>query len=183
MRHRGFTLIELLVGLAIVVILILIGMPALNQSLDSSRLKAAATSFSSGLQYARSQAVSRNEPVRFMSELNGAAVSAGWAVATLAAPATILQSRSRNEGAATRVNVAANAGFVGVQFNGLGAATLIDAAGTAVVANPGIFAFTSPEGACAANGGTVRCLDVRLTPGGQIRLCDPAAAASDTRAC
>lgn len=183
MNSRGFTLVELMVGLAIVAIAMVLGIPTLNQFLDSSRLKAAATSFSSGLQYARSQAVARNEPVLFSAEMNGAALSAGWSVATVAAPATVLQARSRNEGAATRVNIAANAAFTGVRFNGLGAATFVDGAGAVVAANPGAFAFTSPDNACVAAAGPIRCLDVRVSPGGQVRLCDPAATAGDSRAC
>lgn len=172
MRHRGFTLIELMVGLAILAILLVLGIPTMTHFLDSSRLKAATTSFSSGLQYARSQAVSRNERVQFTS--NGA----GWSVATVAAPLVVLQSRSNTEGGATRVNMAEGSGVASAIFNGLGAS--IKADGTPQVQL--LFSFTSPDNACAPTG-PIRCLDVRVSPAGQVRLCDPAAAAGDSRAC
>lgn len=173
MRHRGFTLIELMIGLAIVAILLVLGMPALSQFLDSSRLKAAATSFSSGLQYARSQAVSRNERVQFTS--NGA----GWSVATVAAPSVVLQSRSNAEGGATRVNMAEGSDIASAIFNGLGAS--IKADGTPQVQL--VYSFTSPDNGCVSAAGPIRCLEVRVSPAGQVRLCDPAAAAGDSRAC
>ncbi|MCC6472780.1 MAG: hypothetical protein IT514_03450, partial [Burkholderiales bacterium] len=44
---------------------------------------------------------------------------------------------------------------------------------------------TNPSGgACAADGGPMRCLNVLVSPGGQIKMCDPAVAATgDTRRC
>lgn len=173
MNSRGFTLIELMIGLAIVAIALVLGIPSLNQFLDSSRLKAAATSFSSGLQYARSQAVARNERVQFTS--NGA----GWSVATVAAPGTVLQSRANTEGGATRVNMAEASGLTTAIFNGLGAS--IKADGTAQVQL--VFSFSSPDNACVSAAGPIRCLDVRVSPAGQVRLCDPAVAAGDSRGC
>ena len=177
--HRGFTLIELLVGIAIVAMLLVLAMPSVFNMLDSSRLKAAASSFSSGIQFARAQAISRNQLVRFRPVVAGN-LTAGWEV--LDAGGVVLQSRSQDEGMATRVTVAASAGFVAVRFNGLGAATFIDGAGAAVAVNPAVYTFSSPVAACAP-GGPIRCLTIRVSSAGQTRLCDPASAAGDSRAC
>jgi type IV fimbrial biogenesis protein FimT len=52
-----------------------------------------------------------------------------------------------------------------------------------------VFSFTHPgAGACRADGGPVRCLNIVVTTGGRARLCDPGLtdeqlAAKDTRAC
>ena len=44
--------------------------------------------------------------------------------------------------------------------------------------------ITNPAGgACATAGGTMRCQQIRIRPGGQVFLCDPAAAVDDNRAC
>ncbi|HRF12932.1 MAG: putative major pilin subunit [Candidatus Accumulibacter phosphatis] len=60
--------------------------------------------------------------------------------------------------------------------------------GTTLVA-PAVYSFTNPvAGACHADGGPIRCLNVFITTGGGARLCDPGLtaaqkAAGDTRAC
>ena len=55
----------------------------------------------------------------------------------------------------------------------------------ATVGGAAEFNISNPNGgACAANGGPMRCLRVRVEVGGRIKLCDPAATtAGDTRAC
>ena len=46
------------------------------------------------------------------------------------------------------------------------------------------FRITNPNGgACVADGGPMRCLWVAVTAAGQVRMCDPAVAAGDPRAC
>lgn len=184
----GFTLIELAVGLAIVSILLVIGMPTLNALLDSSRLKSAASGFSAGIQLARAQAISRNQSVTFLPAIAGGSLTAGWAVWNVGG-AQALESKSVEESSGQRVQVTSldstgNAvGVESITFNGLGSAVFRDTAGAVVVVNPAVFAFTSNSGACYP-GGSVRCLDVRVTSAGQVRLCDPAVTvAGDTRIC
>ncbi len=187
----GFTLIELAIGLAIVSILLVLGMPTLNSVLDSSRLKSAASGFSSGIQLARAQAISRNQPVNFLPAISGGNLSAGWAIWNTGGTQA-LESKSVQESSGQQVVVTAldsTRSAVDVQsvtFNGLGRATFLDSAGAAVTVNPAVFAFSSRSGACYASngsGGSIRCLDVRVTQAGQIRLCDPQVAAGDSRQC
>lgn len=63
-----------------------------------------------------------------------------------------------------------------ITFNGLGGTKLSSAA---------IFNISSvnPGDACIANSGAIRCLRVTVSVAGQVKLCDPAVPASDTRAC
>jgi type IV fimbrial biogenesis protein FimT len=187
----GFTLIELAVGLAIVSILLVLGMPTFNALLDSSRLKSAASGFSSGIQLARAQAISSNQQVNFIPALSGSDLSAGWSIWNTGG-AQAIESKSAQESSGQMVLVAAldsTRAAVDVQsitFNGLGGAVFRDSAGAPVVINPVIFAFSSRSGACYLSngtGGSIRCLDVRVTPAGQIRLCDPQVAAGDSRQC
>jgi type IV fimbrial biogenesis protein FimT len=49
-----------------------------------------------------------------------------------------------------------------------------------------VFAVTNPAGgACKTAGGDepMRCLNIVVTPGGRVRMCDPSVAGPDTRAC
>lgn len=61
--------------------------------------------------------------------------------------------------------------------------------GGTTLASTAVYTFTNPAaGACHADGGPIRCLNVFITTGGGARLCDPGLtaaqkAAGDTRAC
>lgn len=182
-RKAGFTLIELAVGLAVVSILLVMGMPTLMSVLDSTRIRSAASGFNAGVQFARAQAISRNVAVDFVPVQLGGALTPGWTVSVRGG--AVIESRPVQEGSAQTVQVGNNAsGVESITFNGLGAAVFRDSAGAAVTGvNPVVFSFSLPAVACAANGGQVRCLDVRVSTAGQNRLCDPVAVAGDTRAC
>ncbi|MCK6391413.1 MAG: GspH/FimT family pseudopilin [Azonexus sp.] len=191
MFERGFTLIELLIGLAVVGVLLALGVPLVQDAFVNARLKAAATAFSSGIQYARSQAVSGNETVWFRQQPAG---SLGWQVvlpkndarqlvsdpSKLRDQDEVIQERAAGESGSSSVTV----GFVGtpftrIEFNGLGRANFVGggAVGEYRISNP-------THGACVDAGGPVRCLNIAISQGGQVRLCDPAVTDSaDTRHC
>ena len=82
--------------------------------------------------------------------------------------------RAQTEASPVLINSATSS----ITFNGLGGTTLAAAA---------TFQFTNPSAGNCSSGspaGPIRCLNVRVSPGGQAKLCDPAIAdASDTRAC
>jgi type IV fimbrial biogenesis protein FimT len=63
-RSRGFTLIEMLVTVAIIVILLTVVAPSFTGYLATKRVDGLMTEFGTDLQYARSEAVARNAPVR-----------------------------------------------------------------------------------------------------------------------
>ena len=159
-QHAGFTLIELMIGLVILAILLSLGMPAFTGILESSRTKAAASGFAMGLQRARAEAISRNTQVTFTPSGAGWAMSAGGAD---------FDTKNFAESSGGLVTVTPNTAVI---FDGFGRmqppAAAVD------------FDFSGPSGC----GGGIRCLRVRVSTGGQVRVCDPAVTnTADTRSC
>lgn len=190
-RERGFSLIELMIGLAVLGIVIMVGLPNLTTWIQNAQIKTAAEGVQAGLQYARAEALRRNASVRFQfvnSLTNSCALSTAGTnfVVSLTDPSgacstapsdagPVLQTRSGAEGSQNAA-IAATGGSL-VTFNGLG--RLVGAGNFTQVniTNPG-------AGTCQASGGTMRCLRLVVTTGGQIRMCDPAVTeATDPRYC
>ncbi len=196
--QRGFTLIEMMIGLVIMAIILMVALPAFTIFLQNQQIRNAAESTLSGLNLARTEAVRRNQPVRFqfVSDLTAgcalAANSLAWVV-SLADPTgacdvapsetvapQIVQKRSGTEG--VRNAVVATLGGTTATFNGIG---MLAGAGITQVD------FTNSTGVCEhvdpANG-TMRCLRILVSTGGQARMCDPKVVAPvlpdvDPRAC
>ena len=162
-RTRGFTLIEIMVGLAIMAFLLLMAMPSFKVHLLDTKIRGAAQSYYDGAQLARSEALRRNQDVTLtLSGLNRA-----WDVAQ--GGNTIY---NKSEEAAANLTVQAN--VTSVTFNGTGEAS---------VANT--VQFQSGNTAeCIAGNGSQRCLNVIISTGGQVRMCDPTVTeAGDNRKC
>ena len=69
-------------------------------------------------------------------------------------------------------------------FTPLGRVTTTGASPTLGAGNLAIYTVSNPTtGTCVTAGGAMRCLAVRVTTAGQIRMCDPAVGAGDARAC
>jgi type IV fimbrial biogenesis protein FimT len=192
--QRGVTLIELMIGLAIVALVLFVAVPSFGIFLQNSQIRNAAGSVLDGLQLARNEAIRRNTPVRFqfVSDLTSACAlsttSLAWVVsqadpsgACNAAPSDtaapqLIQSRSATEGTSNaRITVAGGSNVI---FNGLGRVqgagiTQVDVtntSGTCIYANP--------------TTGTMRCMRIFVSTGGQSRMCDPQVTASnDPRKC
>ena len=54
---------------------------------------------------------------------------------------------------------------------------------TAGTITAGVNVASATGGLCLASGGPIRCLQIIVTLGGQIRMCDPALAVGDAQAC
>lgn len=202
-RQRGVSLVEGIIALAIMGILMAMAVPAFGPWITGTRIRATAESMLAGLQYARSEATTRNTQVRFQTTTSLDAscafstTSANWLVDVVtadindlvegrcnAAPSdtvapTILQVRSATE---TGTGVVIASGASQIIFNGLGRQVPIAPATAAANVSIDI----TPEatrGACVASGGKVTCLRIVVTPGGLVRMCNPAAASSDPQAC
>jgi type IV fimbrial biogenesis protein FimT len=175
MRTRssaGMTLIELLIGFIIVGILLALGVPSFSAWLQNVQVRNAAESVLNGLQLARSNAVSRNKLVSFTM----AGPDSSWSV-TIVTPSAVepalVQSRSAVEGTPNAVIATTDPT---ITFDGLGK-TSLPAAATIQVTNP-------TGGACGAGSGNMRCLNITVAVGGQIKMCDPqVATAGDSRKC
>ncbi len=193
--ERGVTLIELMVGLAIVALVLFVAVPSFGIFLQNSQIRNAASSVLDGLQLARNEAIRRNAPVQFefVTDLTAACVpsttSLAWVVSQAdpagacdVAPSEtvapqIIQSRSATEGTGNaRANVPS--GGPTVVFNGLGRVQgasflevdISNTSGTCVDADP--------------TNGTMRCMHIIVTTGGEARMCDPKVSdATDPRKC
>lgn len=201
-RARGMTLVELMVGIAIVAIALMFGIPSFAGWLGNTRIRSTAEALQNGLQFARAEAVRRDSPVRFQlvdTLTNSCALSTTgpyWAVnltasttpagacanATSDTASPYLLSTSPVVSSAAVTSLTGSRAAVG--FDGLGRLTAIT--------NPasGIGTLTikvsSSSASCLASGGTARCLNVVVSPAGEVRMCDPSRAtssASDPLSC
>ena len=188
--QRGFSLVELATAMTIIAILMMLGMPSFSEYINNARLGAVAQSFYTGLSQARSEAIRRNVPVEFvMTNLPigpgienalgaGDVTGKSWVIRSQTvnpgpydSPAIETKSALEGGGSTPRVTILATAPIV--RFNGLGAAT----------AGVGTIAIENPSAGLCVPAGPVRCWNIVVAPGGQVRLCDPAASVGDTRSC
>ena len=202
-KPAGFSLIELLIAIAIMGILLSLGIPAFNTYISNAKLRATAQSFLAGVQQARGEAVRRNANVDFvLTDTDFSATFANdniesasgqnWFIRTNGTVLTRtfvegkygVEGSGRATGATSPVQVAGSA--CSVTFGSLGSMTAVTSGSPCVTAaaTAVTFAFSNPTGGACAPAGQMRCLNVRVSAGGQARLCDPAATATgDTRGC
>ncbi|MDR7331074.1 GspH/FimT family pseudopilin [Roseateles asaccharophilus] len=201
--QRGVGLIEVMVAVVIMAIIMAVAAPNFGPWIAGARIRATAESLLAGLQYAKSEATTRNTRVRFQLTTSlGAdcvrdARAANWVVDVVDADAdadsvvnqcnsapsdtvapSILQIRAASE-AGGNVQVVSDSDEV--VFNGLG--RQVPLGGAAAAANINIEITPSGGGTCAAAGGKVTCLRVAISPAGQVRMCNPSIAAGDPQAC
>lgn len=197
-KERGVSLIELMIGLAILAFVLMMGVPAFGTFLQNQKLRDAATTTFAEANLARAEAIRLNSTVQLVftedepdiSTFKDAASSISgrnllvrgnvYNPTTGQAEPKMLDVKLRREGSgqtdpdAAGVQVASTTGLI--EFTPLG--------GTNLVADETIQITNPAGGECKSAGGTMRCLNVVITRGGQIRLCDPAVTtAGDTRSC
>jgi type IV fimbrial biogenesis protein FimT len=199
---RGFSIIEVVIAISIIALLMVMGLPSLGLFLDNQKIRAAVETMYSGLQEARVEAAKQNTPVEFVmfndaidlsdftfiNNVIPVAGGANWAVRipNPAAPGTYqlvtTRSGAESSGSGTASVVAVTGGAATITFNGFG--------GTNGLAGTATFQFTranpvNPDLLCKAAGGAIRCLNITVTTGGQIKVCDPdpSIPPGDTRAC
>ncbi|MBO9648014.1 MAG: GspH/FimT family pseudopilin [Variovorax sp.] len=171
-RMKGFTLVELMVAITVLALLITLAYPSYTTFIQNAQIRSAAESVINGLQLARAEAIRNNQNVQFSLEntSNGAAITGGtdWSVKSGAALDQTVQARRENSTSSlARVGVrnavsataaAAGAGLpANIVFTGLGRLS------TATTVRQ--IDITGASGA--------RRLAIVLTPGGDVRLCDP----------
>lgn len=160
---RGFTLIEYMVGLSVTALLIAAAVPSLVDIVQDNGIRSIAEQYRDGLARARMEAVQRNRLVQFTTS------GSGWAISEIGSGAPIA-SRTALNGEA-RYSVAPSAVNISFASNG----------------RPNAAPFTVDFGLngaqCESAGGPARCLRVLVNAGGTIRMCDPAVATTDPRAC
>lgn len=189
-REQGMTLIELMVGLVIVALILMLGMPSMALWMKNSRIRTAAETLQNSLQTARAEAVRRNQVVRVqlvdtMTDSCNLSTSGRYWVTNLGAGNNAAASCGQEAGDSTEAKIlqkgpistvntiSVTASQTVYAFNGLGQ----QAATTNPTVNPPnalTVEFTATEGSCIKDGGDVRCLNVVVSPAGQVRMCDSA---------
>lgn len=169
-KNRGFTLIEVLIALALVAILGTMAVPAFQHWTQNTQIRNAAEGILNGMQIARGEAVHSNTPIQII--LNS---GSGWTIAAVATPTTIIQQRDAGDGSRVASVAVLPAGADRVTFNGMGWLT---------TNNNGSNSITQIDITSSISSGTeIRPLRLVINSGGAMKMCDPAVATSDPRAC
>ena len=171
-QSRGFTMIELMVALAIVALLAALAAPTARGMIANGRIRSIGESMSNGLSLARAEAVRLNTPVAFVRS------PLGWSVSRIDTPLVILHGGTGRESAGTDLtltNTPADATM-----------STFDSFGRLVNPNPdGTNAITriDIEAQNSAGISNYRPLRIQVLASGLTRLCDPALAGTEPRAC
>jgi len=167
--HSGVTLIELLIGLSLIVTLLLLAVPAYQFWIRNVQIRNAAESVLNGFQLARAEAVRRNALVQLIF-----GAGSGWTISTVVGGLPI-QTRTAGEGSESATVTITPVGADRITFNGMG---------WLATNNNGSPTITRVDVASATMVGTeIRALRVIVGTGGVMKMCDPAVAAGDPRAC
>lgn len=159
---QGFTLVELMVGLALTVFLLLLAMPSASTYILDSKIRTGAQAYYDGAQLARAEALRRNADVG----LNLTDSGRGWSVT-----AGETQIASKAEESASSLTVESEQDTVTFDSHGRTSGALD-------------VNFKPSNTGCIEDGGAQRCLRVAISPGGQVRMCDPSVdAEGDNRKC
>jgi len=167
--QRGFSLIELAIGLLLISIVTVLAAPAFNVWIQNARIRNAAEGILNGLQLARAEAVRRNASVQLIFD-----TGAAWSVSTVAT-GTEIQKRVTTADSSTAFVAITPNGADRVTFNGMGWLAANDD-GSPVITQVDV---TS----ALLSGDEIRPLRVTVGAGGIMKMCDPALAAGDPRAC
>ncbi len=186
---QGMTLIELMVGVTLIAVVLMLGMPSLSLWMQNSRIRTAAETLQNSMQHARAEAVRRNQVVRIqlvdalddscslstgganwatnLGAGSNPAASCGHAIDDSSDPKLVQKGPI-----STAQNVRLNASQAVYAFSGMGQ--------QAATTNPTVtppsgmtVQISATQGSCVKDGGEVRCLNVVVSPAGQVRMCDP----------
>jgi type IV fimbrial biogenesis protein FimT len=177
-RHRGFSLVELMVVVIIIAIIAAIAIPTFRTWIRNTRVRTTADSIVAGFQMAKNESLRRNVDIR----LTFNADDTSWVVGCDQADAAdanadgledcpaVIKSRSASDGSLNLKAAVTPAGAASVLYSGFGRIK-----GGAENPITSIDIPSVPED-------SVTTLRIVVT-GGSIKMCDPAIAAGDPRAC
>jgi type IV fimbrial biogenesis protein FimT len=199
---RGVSLIELMVAITVLAIALAIGIPSFGEWISNMQIRSTAESLQNGLQFARSEAVRRNNPTQFQlvttsdnscvlstagpywvvnlptTAASSPASACGSAVSDTTAPYILQSSPVVSTRALTSITLSASPQAI-ISFDGLGRQTT-SANPAKAAAALAIDVRSSNTSSCVANGGPLRCLRVTVSTSGQVRMCDPSVTSGST---
>jgi len=168
-KMTGFTLVELMTVITVMAIMLFFALPNFNVWLQNTQIRTAGEAILNGLQLARAEAVRRNVNVELRMDL-----SSGW-TARLPGTGEVIQTRLAGEGSSAALVTFTPASATTVTFSSFGTIAT-NADGTNTITE---FKIDSPALAAADS----RELCIMIRTGGNVRMCDPQVASTDTRSC
>ena len=170
-RARGFNLIELMIVVAIIAILTVVALPGFSGMLQNSNTRSAADSIENGIRFAQAEAVRLNRIVTFTPASNGSWTVTYTQITGVDSGSNMLQTQPSTYSSTLLVSPT-----TAISFNGLGRA----GTGSTFSATTGTTTFTPATVDPAviyliknSSSSASRKLNVRVSPSGKIRMCDP----------
>ena len=180
-QNLGVTLIELLIAVAIVSLLAIASMPSYSNWISNARIRSASESITNGLQLTRATAVRINSQASF----NLCGADSSWSALAASAVTSTTSCGATVTGWSTIQNHPGAEGGSGAQVTSPQASIVFNSLGQ-VTPNPGALisiSITNPLSGLCAPAGKLHCLQVVVSPAGQIRACDPALSLPDPQGC
>lgn len=172
-RQHGITLVEVCVVLAVAVLLASTAAPSLRRLIDTRRLDGAATTLASHIQFVRTEAVARNQPLRLSvhttTEGSCYVVHTGTAAQCTCNPTGPAQCSAGAQEIRTVVLTATDRVRVEANVN-------------SVLFDP-LHGTSSPTGTFRLIGTDARAVHHIVNIMGRVRSCSPQAAMPGYRAC
>lgn len=182
---RGFTLLELLVTITLLGILVTLSLPSFTTWIRNTQVRSVAEALQSGVRTAQAEAVRRNRQVimSFTNDTNPAlnptlaANGKNWSLQTVASP-FVNNNAAEFITAGVLGDVASGVAISGaptvICFNADG--RLMGPTGSAATAS----CVRTPATMQVSQSSSDRPLNVTLSVGGQVRMCDPKRPARST---
>lgn len=185
-RQRGATLLELMVTVTIVGIIAAIGIPQMGQWIRNSSVNSAAEILQNGLRQAEAEAIRRNLRVEFLltnevpassniKTLSATMNGKNWAIRALDGLVPLSDQNAAYVSGFLLKDVSSDINVEGpasVLFSGSG--RVLDSKGVAVASHQ-VYRITRTS--------SDKALCVFVTPGGGIKLCNPALPSGEPFAC
>lgn len=172
----GFTIVEMMIAVAIAAILLVVGVPTMRGVIENTRIRTVTESLNYGMSLARNEAVRLNTDVEFVTD------ATGWQVQRRdpanAGAFIVLHQASGKESTTDLIVTPEPADADRITFNSFGRM-----ANASMSDGSAPFSQVDVESERPSGISGYRPLRIQILAGGMTRVCDPAVANTDPRAC